>query len=104
MQRGAKPPSNKHTKNFLIHKEQGFDKDEEEDDDYYFTLISRVHPKGKGGHTDDGVCTRVRVSQQELLKDVKEGMPLRHLLPKYRLPQKKAQGKTQVALKEKAVP
>lgn len=51
-------------------------------------VISRVHPKGKGG--GEGLATRVRVYPSELAEDLQRGMPRRFLVPKYRLPQKGA--------------
>lgn len=75
--------SNKHKKNFLIEGAEG------DDDDKVFVSLSmnsRVHPKGKGG--DEGIATRVRVTSEELATDLRNGMPGRYLIPKYRLPQK----------------
>ena len=49
-------------------------------------INSRVHPKKKGGR--EGVATWIRVRRKELCEDVRARMPLRFLVPKYRLPQK----------------
>ena len=57
------------------------------------SLISRVHPKNKGGRDQGGHALRVPVDGRELLGDLCRGMPYHFLIPKYRLPQKNPQVK-----------
>ena len=82
MQTKKNTSSNKHSKNCLFCGEDGS-----------LAIISRVHPKGKRGHTNEGITTCVQVLRQELEKDLKVGMPLCYLIPKYWLSQKGAKGK-----------
>jgi len=57
-------------------------------------MVSRVHPKGNGRPAEEGhAATRVRVMPQEILADLRAGMPRRFLIAKYRLPQKGSQVK-----------
>ena len=62
-------------------------------------MVSRVHPKGNG-RPEEGVATRLRVMPQEILADLRAGMPRRFLIAKYRLPQKGSQVKREMKIQQ----
>ena len=53
--------------------------------------LARVHPKGNG-RPEESVTTHVRVTPQEILADLRAGLPRRFLIGKYRFPQKRVTG------------
>jgi len=51
-------------------------------------MVSRVHPNSRNGRPEESGATRLRVMPQEILADLRAGMPRGFLIAKYRIPQK----------------